>query len=61
MSQATGRDEKAGRCLFHQSDQLDLAVLAPEQRVVEAVVIELVGDLEHDVAKAGGARSIGRH
>ena len=52
VAQAAGGDEQAGGRLLRQPDQLDLALHGADQAVVEAVVVELVGDLEHDVAEA---------
>ena len=46
---AAGRDEQVRRGLLGQRDQLGLARGALENRVIEAAVGELVGDLQHDV------------
>ena len=52
VTQAGGGDEQARRRLLRQADQLDLADVGAEQGMVETAMTELVGDLEHDVAKA---------
>ena len=52
VAQAARGDEQAGGGLLRQPDQLDLALHGADQAVVEAVVVELVGDLQHDVAEA---------
>ena len=55
VAQAAGGDEQVGGRLLRQPDQLDLALHGADQPVVEAVVVELVGDLEDDVAVAAVA------